>query len=400
VAGLDKIFQRFVDFSNSSLSKQWPLVFTGGFFTFIALNKLVKKIVVLISFGFFFYSSFSQKGESNKELQLYNENFVSLSGPSEKILSSIPFESVIVFDKRFDSVSFGFAKDNQRLHRGELRIKNGLAYALQKFYSGLIDIREETGIELVCFVKKTFLSDFIYVDLNEDARLGSKKADKEEFSGAVARLEFYAKQDKKYYPLYRFDSTITGVKKISKEGNEYLSSMFAAAARKLSTINWEKIRSTGRALNSEAVFSHYDARAAIPVLQEQPVKGVYLSYEQFKENKPGISSFTFDKTDKGDFLYIKNRKGEDSLCLDFWGFSDGKDLYIYSAGNFFLLERQRNSFSFFGAKELSAQRNLRLNAGLFNLMTPNSAYSKQQTYNSYKLVKNYFLLDMDNGEFY
>ena len=364
------------------------------------IRKLVFVIFLTV---FILQSAFSQKnGGTEASGGLKSQNYIILPWPSKKVLPAFEISSIDVFDMRFDTVSLGFAKHLENSNRGELRIKNGLAFAAKKIFLGVIDSssRKNDTARLVCFIKKLVLSDQIFVEGSEEATGTSKKFDKTDLAGVSALIEVYANQQNNYYPLYRFDTTITGFKNISTEGAFYISDALASCMQKLSSLDWQKIKTKGKVLDIETINARYNSRLLVPALSETPVKGVYFSFEQFLENKPAVSEFSYEKSAKGDFLYIKNKKGEDSLCIDMWGYCDGKDRYVYSASNFFKLERQGNSFSFYGAKEYSASRNLRLNVGLLDLISPNSGYSKTKTYNDYKLVKSYIQVDMDTGEFY
>lgn len=363
----------------------------------------IRKLLFVVFFTvFILQSSFGQKNGGTQASGLKTPNYILLPWPSKKVLPAFHVSSIDVFDMRFDTVSVGFTKHLTYNNRGELRIKNGLAVAAKKIFLGMIDSsnRKTDTARLVCFIKKLVLSDQIFVEGTEEVKGTSKKFDKTDFAGVVTLIEVYANQHNNYYPLYRFDTTITGLKNLSTEGAFYISDALASCLQKLSGLDWQKIKTKGKVLNIETINSHYSSRQRIPALSETPSKGVYFSFEQFLENKPAVTEFSYEKSEKGDFLYIKNKKGEDSLCIDIWGYCDGKDRFVYSASNFFKLERERNSFSFYGAKEYSSSRNLRLNVGLLDLISPNSGYSKTKTNNDYKLVKSYLQVDMDTGEFY
>jgi hypothetical protein len=148
------------------------------------------------------------------------------------------------------------------------------------------------------------------------------------------------------------------------------------------------------------INTYYNARFNIPILKEAPKRGLYLSFDNFKKNHPLDTAFTVDKTKKGDFLYVKNKKGEDILQTEIWGYCDGENMYIFSAENYFQLYRQHNTFLIYGAKDFTSVRKLRLNFGLLDMAMPNSNYSKARTANSYKLEFNLLQLDMESGELY
>jgi hypothetical protein len=164
--------------------------------------------------------------------------------------------------------------------------------------------------------------------------------------------------------------------------------------------NWEKTRSFSKPKNRFEIDSFNNARFNIPILNENPRKGIYVNFEDFKNNTPVDSPFTVDKSKRGDFLYVKNKKGEDILQTEIWGYSDGKNSFIYSAENYFKLTRYGNTFIIYGAKGFASSRKLRLNFSLLDMAIPNSNYSKARTVNTYKLVFNFFQLDMESGELY
>lgn len=88
------------------------------------------------------------------------------------------------------------------------------------------------------------------------------------------------------------------------------------------------------------------------------------------------------------------------LFTDLWGYSDGQDIFIFSANNYFKLHRSNNSFKIYGARDFTAKRNLRANFGLMDIAIPNSNYAKSKTATKYHLVKSFFQLDMETGELY
>ncbi|RZK45236.1 MAG: VCBS repeat-containing protein, partial [Pedobacter sp.] len=92
-----------------------------------------------------------------------------------------------------------------------------------------------------------------------------------------------------------------------------------------------------------------------PIFNGQPAKGIFMRFEDFLANNPLRSEFTVDKNSKGDYLYLKNNKGTEELVTDLWGYCDGSDVYIFSANNYFKLNRVSYSYRIYGAKEYSAK---------------------------------------------
>jgi len=358
----------------------------------------MKRVVTFLALTINIISSVAQKAEVDEGLD--DENYISLPVPRKSIVSGIHFTSISVFDERFDTLTLGFAQDIQK-NRGELRVKRGIAFNSQKFYKETLGIDSGTtnGIKLIAYIKKVFLSDFIYAEMPEDVRTNLKKWDRTQFSGVIAEIEFFACENENYYPLYRFDSTIIGIKNIKTEGGLYIADALTASLKKLGSFNWETIKADRKVIAEKLLKERYKTRMDISILTQQPLTGVYFSFEDFKMNKPVISEFKFEKKAKRNFLYVKSKKGEDSLCQAFWGFFDGSSFYIYITGNFYMLNKQRNSFCFFGIKDFRLKRT-DLDLSFLNLIPPYSPNSKYRNNISFDPVKAYFLLDMDSGDLY
>ena len=94
------------------------------------------------------------------------------------------------------------------------------------------------------------------------------------------------------------------------------------------------------------------------------------------------------------------------LMRELYGYSDGKDIFISSAGNFFRLYRSGNSFNIFGVKSLKKVRsaNIAENAvaglGLAAVRWSPAYLGKSHSGYNYKLRPAPFQLDMETGNIY
>ena len=78
-------------------------------------------------------------------------------------------------------------------------------------------------------------------------------------------------------------------------------------------------------------------------------KGIYKSFDDFKNNTPWIVEFELKKGKITDELYVNS--GTSSQVLpEYWGFYDGKQLFIKSGYNAFPAVQQQNSFEVYGSK--------------------------------------------------
>ena len=318
-----------------------------------------------------------------------------------RIKPALPIANILAHDRRFDTTMLGITKSPQHYY-SVVVFNNGIENELESFFRTTMDTMiEPDPVELHCFIKKLILSDHIFVNnKNEEEKLASKKFDTGEKSGLIMTLEFYAKVQHDFLALCRFDTTLVGVREIGKAGHWYLSEALSASLRKLEHINWKKISTQGKKLNYAEIEKHYQQRVKAPILETEPSKGIYLSFADFKNNKVLNRNFKVEHSKKGDFLYLINEKGEDVLFTDLWGYSDGKDAYIYSANNYFKLYRSGRSFRIYGAKDLASRKNLRMNAGLLDLINPNSNYTGGKRSTEYFLIKTCLQLDLETGELY
>ena len=344
---------------------------------------------------------FGQQTEKN-EIAPYRPRYISLPLAEKTHTPSFPISDIEVFDVRFDTSNMGLLQGSSLGKDKLLRFKKGCCNEVSEYFkSGILLTPSENndkGIILACFIKRLFISDNIYIDAGQ--KVTADNPNFEIKSGVMAVLEFYARQGENFIPLYRFDSTATGKKDIYISGKEYISDILSASLRKLTLINWSKMSTGSKPKSLSEIEGYYKARLNLPIINETPKRGIYFSFDNFKKNTPVDTAFTVDKTTRGDFLYVKNLKGEDILQTELWGYSDGKNMYIFSAENYFQLYRHENTFLVYGAKDFTTVRKLRLNFSMLDMAMANTNYSKSRTTNSYKLEFNLLQLDMESGELY
>jgi hypothetical protein len=355
------------------------------------------KGIAVILFVLLFSNVNSQLNESNFDPKKIRVKLISIPIKDiEKINSVFPLKDIEIADGRFDN-SLGYIKS---LGTGELlnlQVKNTTEikeYLLSHFAISTSD----SAYKVLCVLKKIILSNNIYI--YEDGKDNKTKNEFSVKSGAIIKVDFFVAIEDRFIPLYRFDSTITGTKKISQEmAQEYLSQALTASLKKLQSIQWTTIKTKGKKYARTSIDSSINKTFDL-ALYNTPAKGVYNSFSDFLNNKPNTNEYSITKTAKGDFLYTKDSKNIEILRTDIWGYCDGKDFYIYSAENFFKLCPSGRSFIVYGAKDYSSSRAFRLNVGWIDLLAPNSAYAKTKTKKVYSLIHEPLILDMDTGELF
>jgi hypothetical protein len=123
-------------------------------------------------------------------------------------------------------------------------------------------------------------------------------------------------------------------------------------------------------------------------------KGVYLSFDDFKNNRPSIIDFREKKMSYGTFnanteVYLEDMKGE--TISNYWGYSDGKEFRYGMLGNE-KIYRIQNTFCFF--IKVVGYRIDRSNEGYFGGSSINPiSKDKYETWVP-------FQIDMETGEIY
>lgn len=323
---------------------------------------------------------------------------VALKLSSGTVAGALPAGGILVHDVRFDTSSVGLEESAMEIRM--IKLSKGFHGSIAEFFRTRTSFDKNSPLTLHFFVKRMVLSNHIYYNASQSSR----KFDNVEVPGIAFTAELYLQDNNSnvYIPVFRIDTTITGQKQINFGGGQmYVEAALSACLKKMMDTNWQKLHSSGRKLEAKQLNEYYTKRFAIPILQTtEPTKGLYLSYDDFRNNKPHPIDFTVEEGDKGDFLYIKNEKGDQILQHELWGYCDGKDMFIFSASNYFKLTRNSNSFIIYGAKDFTARRAFRLNFSAADLINPNSNFSKDRTRTKYHLDQSFLLLDMDTGELF
>jgi len=339
--------------------------------------------------------------EDDKKFNSLETFIIKLTYPEEKPDLPLSFSHIKVFDCRPDTSTIGLLDNNKNVCF--LKTQKPLSEEIESFYSKMMGGYKsvDTISDLYCFIKKFVLSDFISVAPDEkEKEKATGKIDWVEKSGLKIKLEFFIKINNDFIPAYRYDSVLVGLKNVKNKGADYMYDALLRSIKKATTVSWDKIIAKGKKLTWEDIQRYNQRAITYPVLNDKQLKGVFLTFEDFRNNKTVYPDLTVRYESKGDFLYIKDKSGRETLVLDLWGYSDGLNTFLYSANNFFKLHRIGNSLIFYGAKDYSKNRVLRLNFGLIDVVDPNSNLSKGRTRAKYDLVKSFLQLDLDNGEIY
>jgi hypothetical protein len=296
------------------------------------LMKRFVKSVCLIVFGW--HASIAQQG-----------NFT-LQPKGIKINSSI-FSKVEVLDSRLDtSAQVGFFNGVSRTRysqAGSLMLSQSLKDELTATATKLIDGANKQDGTLLLNVRKFFISRVF------DGRGG-------DFGEFKFDIVCYLKRDSLYRQLFAVDSSvIVSSHSAFKIDTKLLDSTHETVGRLIQqAASFDLVH-----LDSTKAFTAYEIRHAddlekktIPVYNiDIPKKGLYTSYEDFKnnhpsneqvliENKKGFSRpFIFEMKEKG-------KKGREILHKYYYIVCDGEKMFVSNKYGLYLLTKRENDFYF------------------------------------------------------
>jgi hypothetical protein len=89
----------------------------------------------------------------------------------------------------------------------------------------------------------------------------------------------------------------------------------------------------------------------LPILKESQItKGVFLTYDEFLNNRPSLTDFTIVREKNGE--YIRSNEIAGTRLDSAWGYYDGTDLNMHIQNRFYRMVRIQNTFEMAGPKPL------------------------------------------------
>jgi len=362
--------------------------------SFNKVNELKKNIVLLLLINLCLLTTQAQTAKSYKKEDFDVRHFrvkkISIAAP-ESLLEIKNMHGMAVLDLRADTSMVGFMQKKivdpipglfnsaeiqteQRVNKKPtfISLREGLQRETLQFIQHSINFRDDTSLPgILMVIKKLWLSDELNLNYHiyADSRFAGPASLDVWTSGIDVTIEFYLHDGNSYYPMYRYDSVISKALTISEYGSQYIALAFQLAMGKLAQMD-----SRIPVIMNKTKFSlaeiklHIQNDYNVPALRDTAFRqGVYMSFNEFKNNNPSKADFELKKDRLADIVYIKQQDGTDYVARNIWGYCDGKNVYVASADNFFLLQRIANAFYIFGAK--SPKRNESRNnasAGSYN----------------------------------
>lgn len=262
------------------------------------------------------------------------------------------FRSFEVIDERADTARLGLHSDVpmfSKLRSRQVVFGKKTSQEIAGYLNAHFG-NTRSGYTALIVVRTLWLSDANYI--HEDL----VKTDDPDFHKNKTRIRFkaevYAAKDNKYIPLFRYDSAHY-FQKISFNGvARDIAEMLANLADSASAVLSRK-EMNGRQISLDDIKQFNRTRFDAPICTNNPplVKGVYKTFEEFKNNQPSITDFEIKKEKDNNILYIKEAGKDSYYSHDTWGYCDGRTVYIMKEGTLIPAWREGNAWYLFGRIE-------------------------------------------------
>ena len=354
------------------------------------------KIIFLAGFNLLiFFNCLAQANKKEGTLPDIRSKIITLEDPQIKSITNKNISDIKVIDARPDTSSIGFYKTSTGSYYS-IVLKTNVADEVSGFLKDYLDIKsnnDDAGAHIILVIKKLLLT-------NELEKYTDEKHSKNDnvswLSGVIARFEFYSNNGNGYSPLYRFDTLLSGTDKIGHPNN-YLPDVLLLSIKKLLTSDLKNISPARKKMSLDEIDTYNQRDFNIPIIgAESYNKGVYKTFEEFKNNAPSIANYEVAEDKLTKTIFIKDTAGMYPV-RDVWGYCDGQHLYIQSANNYFELVKTENTFICNAAKSISRHRNIKAENVLM-LGAFAGSVGKQNKKVTYNLTLTLFHLDMESGE--
>lgn len=309
--------------------------------------------------------------------------------------SLLPFSTIEIRDIRPDTTKLGFYRSTKDRHSYKYRFATNTADELTAFLTGHFrdNLTPGSNNHLVIYIKKLWLSEFDSAELNlHNTHVRN--------AWLYLKAEIYLRSQDAYFPIYRFDSVVYTRKNNSYTSGGFITSTLLNGLQVLDRTDFAKIMHK-RSLDQAGVDAFNNLTVAIPALPK-PVKGVYLSFNEFKNGQPSSTDFEVRFESLADIIYVKEADGNIYPKRNVWGFSDGETVFIRMGSNFFPLYNQEKTWEFYGtaAMEFRAPRMPIIPGAGLPLMVASAGVAEFSQYEKRLVNLRAFQVDIENGKFY
>ena len=309
--------------------------------------------------------------------------------------TTLPFSAIEIRDIRPDTTKLGFYRSTKDGRHYKYRFSNSAQEHLTTFLNHHFrkNLDASSPNHLVIYVKKLWLSEFDSTELNtHNTHLRN--------AWMYLTAEMYLANAGQYHAVYRYDSVLYARKRNNYTSGGFIASSLLESMERLHHIDFAKLNN--RPTITQAQVDAFNRQSAMDLASYQPLKGVYLSFNDFKQNKPAYTDFEIRFEAVADVVYVKESDGQYYPKKNMWGISDGDKVFIRMAHNFFPLYNQQNTWEFYGSAAIDTRFfRMPVLTGAGSPMAMATVSAAQFTNYEKQLVNmRAFQVDIENGKFY
>lgn len=270
--------------------------------------------------------------------------YIHIAPANFKISQSV-FSEVEVADTRFDTVYMGFVQKGAFNRKAPIKLTQSMSDEVKESALKLVANASKGDETILINIRNYFLSELTGA-MSESGTF-------------IFKAGCYLKRGYSYQFMFAVDTTIVVhaldvTKKLLRTANEQFGLFIQKAAL------FDKDKSDDKPGYSFYDIQHIDEteKRSIPVYNvELPQKGLYASFESFKNNTPTETNFSEEfnkKTKEPSFFRVKSdgNRGNEIPRNALYAVCDGDQLYISTEYGIYPVTKRDNDFYFTGkAKE-------------------------------------------------
>jgi hypothetical protein len=269
----------------------------------------------------------------------------------------LPFKQIMVLDKRFDTTKTGYTYDNISNKYSKIVLQKNWSEILNEYFRDNLDTNSHQTLLIV--IQAFWMQFGTLAEVQRLKKINEVyKEDKDRGGSCMAEIDVFVQSDSIFQALFKIDTTFLSLSGYNRNKlDNFFFLPFDSMAIKINSLPISQSILNKRKIKLEEINSVYNNRFQIPILKHPIVeKGVFLSFQEFKENKPAFTQFILKKGDLTDELYIVNN-GKEDIVEKYWGFVDSSGLYIHLGANAFKAIRQQNTYELVGFQHINITRN-------------------------------------------
>lgn len=252
----------------------------------------------------------------------------------------LPFSSIEIIDYRPDTSKIGFIRNNPNSHGNKaykiIVTKNGLRQSLtdllNRYYKSCFS---NDSLQLVIVVKRFWADPYPNRNIQQQGN-----AVRSSVFDMHLRLEFFLKKDNWYYPVKRTDTVFQtgegGVVPGCSGGELRKCEMYGYAVSKVfenTDFNYyaDRLDKPRSKLTAQGLDSFNKKYSDYPVVHAETLnKGVYLNFNEFRQNKPSVIKYKVEEIKKKDrtmYVVYDTSNAEPVRIANYWGYCNGENIY-------------------------------------------------------------------------